>query len=407
MKSKFLSCIVILISFIVFGQTSELDRLTNVPALIPENDPPIDGVFPGDVINFDKLVMITAVNASGLETQIYLYINTNNGDIATITGKAGNSPDGSFNIEDPKFRMQYVNSHGRVYNFFTRKKNGSIVKYMSSLNTEMHFYSGGIPFQRTTVYRTGDAINPLPQNFDSNSYKASGGNAPTLVLCGGKSGTKPSKLLFKRFIGYSGIGYVKTDEGIFMVVKVKSDQGNFTATKWKNERYKINVSDFQHVESAMYEDLTIKNEKETRKLESKTFDGDCADIESQINTMKLEQKRKEKTNIENMTRGSVLTDANTRNAMKGLYGDPVEQLDIAEMEVELKLCKWEQIRVKTDFDTKRKACYMEEKARIQKAKSELEALKKRYSGPNDPPLMMTPEYREILKRMQTKSTNCK
>ncbi|HLT52911.1 MAG TPA: hypothetical protein VKZ97_03435, partial [Flavobacteriaceae bacterium] len=372
-----------------------------------ENDPPTDGVFPGDLITFDKLVMITAVNASGLETQIYLYINTDNGDIATITGKAGNSPDGSFNIEDPKFRMQYFNSHGRVYNFFTRKKNGNIVKYMSSLNTEMHFYSSGIPFQRTTVYRTGDGINPLPQNFDANSYKASGSNAPILVLCGGKPGTEPNKLLLKRFIGYSGIGYVKTDEGIFMVVKVKSGQGSFTATKWKSERYKIRVSDFQHIESAMYEELATNNEKETQKLEAKTFDGDCADIESQINTLKLEQQRKEKTNIENMTRGSVLTDANTRNAMKGLYGDPIEQLEIDEMTVELKLCKWEQIRVKTDYDTKRKACYMEEKARIQQTKSELIALKQRYSGPNDPPLLMTPEYRAILKRMQTKSTNCK
>ena len=407
MKAKLFITVIMLIGTLALGQTSELERLTNVPALIPENDPPIDGSTSGTVLNFDKLVTITAVNPDGLETQIRLYINSTNGDIATITGKSGNADDGSFDIDDPNFRLTYYNPHGRVYNFFTREKNGSIVRYMSSMNTEIVAYSGGIPFERTTVYRTGDGINPLPQNFAAHSYKASGNGVPTFIVCGGKPGTKPNKLLFKRFIGYSGIGYIKTDEGVFMVVKVKSSKGTFTANKWKNERHKITLSDFKHIEGEMYADLTAKNASETAKLQSKTFSGNCSDIESRINQLKIEQKAKEKKNIEEMSRGNAVTDANVRSAMKGMYGDPVEQLEIDEMAVELKLCKWEQIRVKTDYDHQRKACYMEEKARIQQAASELTALKQRYSGPNDPPLMMTPEYREILKRMQTKSSNCK
>lgn len=407
MKSKLLVTLILLIGTFSFGQTSELERLTNVPALIPENDPPIDGSTSGTVLNFDKLVMITAVNPDGLETKIQLYINTSNGDIATITGKVGNADDGSFDIDDPDFRLIYYNPHGRVYNFFTRKKNGKIVRYMSSMNTEIVAYSGDIPFERTTVYRTGDGINPLPQNFAAHSFKASGSSVPTFILCGGKPKTKPNKLLFKRFIGYSGIGYIKTDEGVFMVVKVKSSKGTITANKWKNERHKITLSDFKHIESEMYTDMAANNASQTAKLENKTFSGNCSDIESRINQLKIEQKKKEKKNIEEMSRGNAVTDANVRSAMKGMYGDPVELLEIDELSVELKLCKWEQIRVKTDSDHQKKACYMEEKARIQQAASELTALKQRYSGPNDPPLIMTPEYREIQKRMQTKSTNCK
>src|SRR5690606_7109047 len=156
----------------------------------------------------------TSRSNSGLETQTLLYINTTNGDIATITGKAGDSDDGSFNIDDPKFRLTYYNPRGRIYSFYTRNKNGNIVRYMSSMNTEIVPYSNSLPFQRTTIYRTGDASNPLPQRFEANTFKASGSNAPTLILCGGKAGSKPNKLLLKRFIGYSGIGYAKTDEGI-------------------------------------------------------------------------------------------------------------------------------------------------------------------------------------------------
>lgn len=407
MNAKLLITVIMFISTLVIGQTSELESLTNVPALIPENDPPVDGSTSGTILNFDKVVMITALNPEGVETNINLYINTTNGDIATITGKSGIADDGSFDIDDPKFRMTYYNPHGRVYNFFTRKKNGNIVRYMSSMNTEIVAYSGGIPFERTTAYRTGDGINPLPQNFAAHSFKASGNGVPTFILCGGKPKTKPEKLLFKRFIGYSGIGYIKTDEGIFMVVKVKSSKGTFTANKWKNERHKITLSDFKHLEGEMYSDMAANNESETAKLENKTFSGNCSDIENRINQLKIEQKKKEKKNIEEMSRGNTVTDANVRNAMKGMYGDPVEQLEIDEMAVELKLCKWEQKRVKTDYDHQKKACYMEEKARIQRAASELTTLKQRYSGPNDPPLIMTPEYREILKRMQTKSTNCK
>lgn len=406
MKPTIFIPVLLLMGTLAIGQTSELDRLTNVPALIPENDPPVDGSTSGAVLNFDKVVMITAVNPEGLETNINLYINTSNGDIATITGKFDNADDGSFDIDDPKFRMTYYNPHGRVYNFFTRRKNGAIVRYMSSMNTELVAYSSGIPFERTTVYRTGEGINPLPQHFTAHSFKASGSSVPTFILCGGKSRTKPNKLLFKRFIGYSGIGYIKTNEGIFMVVKVKSSKGTFTANKWKNERHKINLSDFKHLEGEMYSDMATSNASETAKLESKTFSGNCADIENRINQMKIEQKKKEKKNIEEMSRGNAVTDANVRSAMKGMYGDPVDQLEVAEMEVELKLCKWEQIRIKTDHDHERKACYLEEKAKIQQAASELTALKQRYSGPNDPPLIMTPEYREILKRMQKKSSLC-
>lgn len=406
MKTQRIGILFMMIGAMAFGQTSELANLTNVPALIPEYDPPVDGSSPSETLHFDKLVLITAESPSGLETQIHLYINTNNGDFATITGKAGNNEDGSFNIDDPNFRLTYFNPRGRIYNFYTRKKNGSIERYMSSMNTEIVAYSSGIPFQRTTIYRIGNATNPLPQRFDAASFKASGSNAPTLVFCGGKPGSKPEKLLLKRFIGYSGIGYAKTDEGIYMAVKAKSDQGSFTATKWKNERYKINISDFKHIESEMYEDMFAKNAEKTAKLESKTFTGNCADIKTLINELKIEQKKKEKQNIEDMGKGNPMTDTNVRNAMKGMYGDPVEQLKIADLEVDLKLCNLESKRIKTTFDDKKKACLLEEKARINKASTELQALKQRYSRPNDPPIIMTPEFREIERRRATTSSNC-
>ncbi len=406
MRTQLIGILLLLMATVTFGQTSELASLTNVPALVPENDPPVDGSASGETLLFDKLVMITGVSPSGTETKIHLYINTTNGDIATMTGKSGNAEDGSFNIDDPKFQMTYYNPHGRVYNFYTRKKNGDMVRYMSTLNTEVVAFNGVLPFQRTTVYRTGDGINPLPQRFEVSQFKASGNNAPTLVLCGGKSGSKPNKLLLKRFIGYSGIGYVKTDEGIYMVVKMKSDQGSFTANKWKSGRYKITLSDFKHVEGEMYTDMASNNEQQTAKLEAKTFTGNCADIESRINQLKIEQKKKEKKNIEEMSKGNAMTDANVRNATKGVYGDPVEQLEIASLEVDLKLCKIEEKRIKTRFDEEKRFCLMEEKARIQQAASELTALKARYSGPNDPPLLLTPEYRDIDKRMRTKSSTC-
>lgn len=406
MKTQCIGILLMMISSILIGQTSELASLINVPALVPEYDPPVDGSSPGETLNFDKLVLITAESPSGLETQIHLYINTNNGDFATITGKAGNNEDGSFNIDDPDFRLTYFNPRGRIYNFYNRKKNGNIERNMSSMNTEIVAYSSNIPFQRTTIYRNGNANNPLPQRFDAAFFKASGSNVPTLILCGGKPGSKPEKLLLKRFIGYSGIGYAKTDEGIFMVVKAKSDQGSFTATKWKNERYKINISDFKHVESEMYEDMFAKNAEKTAKLESKTFTGNCADIKTRINELKIEQKKKEKKNIEEMGKGNAMTDANVRNAMKGLYGDPVEQLQIAAMEVDLKLCNLKNVRIKTEFDEQHRVCLIEEKSRIEQAAGEITALKARYSGPNDPPLQTTLEYRDIDKRMRAKSSKC-
>lgn len=405
MMKRLIGILLMMVHLTTQAQPSELAALINVPALIPENDPPVDGDFPGDLLTFDRLVIMTAQDATGKEIPIYLYINTTNGDIATITGKAGNAEDGSFDIDHTEFRLTYFNAHGRVYNFYTRKKNGNIVRYMSSLNTEIHFFSDGIPFERTTVYRTGDGINPLPQGFPAHTFKASGNNAPTLVLCGGKPGAKPNKLLLKRFVGYSGIGYVKTDEGIFMVVKIKSDHGGFTATKWKNERHKIRVSDFQHVESEMYDEMAINNAKQTARLEAKTFTGNCADIERQINQSKIEQKRKEKKNIEDMSKGNPMTDASVRNAMAGLYGNPEEHLRIASLETDLRLCKLENKRIKTEDDEEKRMCLREEKNRIEVAVLELKALRDRYSNPKDAAILMI-EQRKILSKYSTQ-TKCR
>lgn len=375
----------------------ELASLINVPALIPEQDPPADGHASGETLRFDKLVLITAVNESGLETQIHLYINTTNGDIATCTGKTGNAEDGSFNIDDPAFTLTYYNPHGRIYNFYTRKKNGNIVRYMSSLNTEIVPYSNSIPFDRTTIYRTGPAINPLPQRFEATTYKASGSNAPILIICGD---AKPGRLLLKRFIGYSGIGYIKTDQGIYMVVKIKSARGGFTATKWKNENYKLNLSDFKHVESEMYADMFAKNQAATEKLESKSYTGNCADISNQIKELKLEQKRKERVNIEKMGKGNPITDASVRDAMKGMYGNPIDQLQQTSLEIDLKLCKLDSKRIQTASDAEKRNCLKEDKIKVNAAVLEIQALEARYANPKDEAILIT-ERLKVISRVST------
>lgn len=392
----------ILLVFPIYAQSQapsaaiprELASLIHVPALTPEHDPPVDGHTAGETLRFDKLVLITGSTESGLETQIHLYINTTTGDIATCTGKAGNAEDGSFNIDDPAFRLTYYNPRGRIYNFYTRKKNGSIVRYMSSLNTEIVPFSNGIPFQRTTVYKTGNAANPLPQRFDAMTYKASGSNAPTLIVCGDP---KPGRLLLKRFIGYSGIGYMKTDQGIYMVVKIKSAGGGFTATKWKSENYKLNLSDFQHIEAEMYTDMLARNEAKTEKILQKNHTGNCADIANRIKEMKLGQQRKERENITKMGRGNPVTDASVRDAMKGLYGNPAEQLQQASLEIDLKLCKLDSKRMPTESDAEKRNCLKEDKQKLNAAMLELQALKERYPNPKDAALLLTAQLKVTSK----------
>src|SRR5690606_29854505 len=75
----------------------------------------------GGIIRFDKFVLInTTIKDQPVE--IYLYINTTTGAIATRTEKRATLRNENFDIDSKDFKLTYMSPKGLVLSFYNRLK---------------------------------------------------------------------------------------------------------------------------------------------------------------------------------------------------------------------------------------------------------------------------------------------
>ncbi|WP_157558023.1 hypothetical protein [Niabella aurantiaca] len=376
----------------------ELATLINVPFLIP-GSARRSAHESSTILRFDKRIKISNT-ASGRESETYLYINTRNGSIATRTGRAGKLGDGSFNINDKKFRLSYYTPAGLYYTYYNREKKGELLHYVATMNTEMVAYSTNLVFERTSVNRAGSSKNVLPQNLQATPYKASGSSAaPTIYLYGGPT---PQQFLLKRFLGYAGIGYVKTDKGIWMIVEMSSDAGSFKATEWEDIDLQFDKTPFIAVENRMNEKAVTGIDKKIAELDAKTYSGPCAYLYQAKKEWNRQELERQKQALARMNQGNLINDINNSGLGALIdFQDPEYSLKGAEIEADIRICNSENSKITTEDEAQRQSktieCANKTKTEIQKAKREMMAITRRY--PNDKAKALI-EKRKVLTAYQ-------
>jgi hypothetical protein len=373
--TKFFVFLLLLLPPSVFSQSfaTSLDvpALTSGPVRSTSRDT-------SPIIEFDRRILANATG-SGVAGQFCLYINTRTGDIGIVYGRELGVCE--LNINDEKFRFMLVRSSGQVQNYSTTRKNGVLHHYMTTGNTEI--YPVSFPRMENATLHRGGSAEPSPRRggVESRAYSANTGSAPTFYLHGR---TEPADITTQDFLGYSGIGYLKTNRGIYMVVRAQMGATQFRVFMWNDRPTRLDPEPFKQTEILINEKMEASLERQENKLRTETFSVDCSDSERELNRLKLADVEARRRSGVARNRGNVYENESTRRATSELM---LPNLEVANQEVEVRICKANARLSRTRseesrFDIERRIqCYRNQKLELNRLQMEWDAIDARY--PND------------------------
>lgn len=375
------------------------NRVTQVPVLI---NPALAKTFqPREKLCFDKKIFIKSTGGSR-NAEIYLFVNTEDGYVGVMIGKDGMLGNGDFKTNDIKFRLMVMGRKGNVYSYFNQKKKGNIEHLVSTGNTETHLYHFGFSGGNDVVHKKTVRNMYCGDKFKTWSYKADGGEAPMFHLFGRNY---PNKLVCKDFLGYSGIGFLNTDEGIYIACEMEKGANSFEMREFNDVEVCFDPAEFREAEQEMFAEMGEKLEQEKQKLDDKTFSGDCAAEKTALNNYKKELVEKKKRNKETAQSGNVYQNRNVQQAYANLM-DPGDMIQEGLFDIEVKICKVQKDMSKassrgqnTSRYQEKLNCYSTQKSRLISAKAEIQAINARY--PNDPGKAYTEKIKVAGRNMQS------
>ena len=357
----------------------------------------------GSVISFDRRVTVNVIGGPG--GMFYLYINTRTGDIGVMYGRPGEMGSPELNINEEKFRFMLIQSGGQVTSFMNSKQNGVLKHYRTTGNTEV--FPVSFPrMERAELQRQAGTREPIRGwGVTARAYSANSAGAPVFYLHGR---TDPATVTTQDFLGYSGIGYLKTDRGIYMAVDATLGPVRYNAVSWSSVRTELNFDQFQQTEQLIDDKMRTALNKQEVKLRNETFTGDCGGEEEELNRLKREDvEARRRTNSARSTSGNVYESDATRRAYGNLL---MPNLEVMNQEVEVRLCKANARLSRTRSENaradlqRRIQCYSNQKLELNRLQLELDAIDARY--PNDAGRAYA-EKNRIMLRLMSLGSECR
>lgn len=352
-------------------------QVTRVPVLL---NPALAKTFqPREKLCFDKKVFIKYTGGSR-PGELYLYINTTDGYIGVMIAKDGALGNGDFKPNDEKFRLMVMGRKGNVYNYFNRKKKGVIEHLVSTGNTETHLYNFSFGDGNDVIHKKTIRNMYCGDKFKTWSYKAEG-NAPVFHVFGRNY---PNKLVCKDLLGYSGVGYLNTDAGIYIVCEMEKDGSSFEMREFTDTEVCFDPAEFKEAEQEMFTEMEEQLNRKKEKLDAKTFTGDCAAEKTVLNNYKKEMIEQQKRNKQTAQSGNVYQNRNVQKAYADMM-DPAGTAQQGIYETDVRICK-----LQKDISTasskghstthlqEKLNCYQQQKTRLLAAKSEMQGIDARY-----------------------------
>ena len=371
--TKFFVFLLLLLPVPAFSQpfATSLD----VPALTSGPARPSDG---SPMITFDRRLL---VQINGPTTgEMCLYINTVTGDIGIVYGRGSELGACELNVNDRKFRFMLVRSNGQVQTYMTTEKNGELKRYMTSGNTEI--YPVSFPrMENADLHRFGSVVPGRRRGgVESYAYRANS-TAPTYYLHGH---TTPATVTTQDFLGYSGIGYLKTNRGIFMVVRAELGTTEFRVYTWSSAPTQLDPDLFEQTEVIMDEKFRTSLDRQEEKIRADNPTGDCASEETELNRLKLADVERRRGLNRERNSGNVYENEAVRRATGEIM---LPNLEVMNQEVEVRICKANARlsrtrgeRARADLE-RRIQCYRNQKVELNRLQLEWDAIDARY--PNE------------------------
>jgi hypothetical protein len=327
-------------------------------------------------------------------------MNTTDGVIGILSGKVGTLGDGTIRQETARFNFLVISKKGNVYSYFNRKKRAAIEHYVTTGNSNTFLYDFSFRDGNDVIFRKTIRNNYCDNKFKTWLYKADGSDAPEFHIFGRNY---PNKLVCKDFIGYSGVGYLHTDEGLYIMCEMRKGDNNFEMRSMEDTDACFDPTDFKLVEQEMNTVITESLQREKEKLDGRTYSGDCADAKTILNNYKKQLNAKKKLDLEQTQQGNVYQNQNTQKAYANLM-DPIDMVQESILDTDVKICNTQKRLsnargVSAEKAAEKLECLQQQKSRLINAKAQMEALNITYQ--TEPAKALVEKNRILMANMRT------
>ena len=318
------------------------------------------------------------INIPGKTVEQAMFINASTGVIGYLPPHS----DGLVNILFPElvnFSFFVMGLKGNVYHYFNRKgKNNIIEKWVSTGNTETHQYqmtgtnfTGAVDLQRKNVtapYCNG-SLTAMAYRF---------GNDPemTWYLYGDRF---PEKLHPRKFLGNFGVGYLQTDEGLYIITEFRTTSYTCRVTDIQITNTCLHTTEFKLMENEFINKQKEAVQKQKQKLERDAagISGNCTNEQSALISFKQELARKQEEALRQAKTGNTYQDVNVQRSLQAMM-DPLTAVQEGILSTKLSICRTQ------NSNSSKKAeklnCLTNQLSELLQLELQMKALDTRYSN---------------------------
>ncbi|WP_276485667.1 hypothetical protein [Paraflavitalea pollutisoli] len=324
-----------------------------------------------------------------------MFVNNSTG----VIGLLPTHEDGLVNMLFPEladFSFQVMSMTGNIYHYHNNKgKNNTIEKWVSTGNTNEHPYlqmagmfTGAVDLQRknaTELYCNG--------RMRAMAYRFSTHPDMTWYLFGERF---PEKLHPRKFLGNMGVGYLATDEGLYVVTEFRTSGYSCRVTNTEVTNTCLNTAEFVEREQTYYNQQAqnITREKEKLDKAARNASGACATERiALINYKKEQQNKRELALLQARTGNAHQQNSATQRSLAAMM-DPLVVVQEDILTTKLEICKAQN---STSTKTREKlGCLTSQLGQLMELETELRVLDARHA--NEPGRAMAEKSKRYLER---------
>lgn len=269
-----------------------------------------------------------------------MFVNNSTGVIGLLPARE----DGLVNMLFPEladFSFDVMNMTGNMYRYHTNKgKNNAIERWVTTGFSDRNPYlQAAAMFDGSAdLQRKGVTQNYCDGRMTAMAYRFSTHPGMTWYLYGDRY---PEKLHPRKFLGIMGVGYLKTDEGLYIVTEFRSEGYSCHVSNIEATNTCLQTETFVPREEEYSRQANINIQKEKEKLDRAGLGGTCAGERAMLIDFKKEQQRKRELALAQAREGNIYQqNSNAQRNMAGMM-DPLTVVQEDILAAKLEICKAE------------------------------------------------------------------
>ncbi|MGX5816882.1 hypothetical protein ACWKWU_01725 [Chitinophaga lutea] len=352
-------------------------RVTRAPVLTGETRPRV--IVPHEQPLCFNMEFDLKITTPGKMAEQCMFVNASTGVIGLLPARE----DGLINILFPEladFSFDVMNMTGNVYRYHNNKgKNNTIERWVTTGSTDRNPYTqmAGMFSGAVDLQRKGVTASYCNGRMTAMAYRFSTDPNMTWYVYGNRF---PEKLHPRKFLGNMGVGYLQTDEGLYVITEFRTEGYSCRVTNIEVANACLNTTQFTPREEEFNRQVNANIVQQKQKLDraADNNSGPCAGDRAILIDFKKEQQRKRELAMQRVQTSNAYQRDN-QLAMASVM-DPLTVVQEDILNAKLEICK--ALNSTSARSRERVGCLNGQLGALMRIETELRSLDARHS--NDP-----------------------